>query len=346
MPGCRSLARSARPRWRTSGSLIAVEHLRGRPGGGAIVNVGSILSDAPIPLQGIYAASKHAVKGFTNSLRIELLREKAPVSLSLVKPAAIDTPYNRHARNLTGQAVQNPQPVYGTHVVADTVLYCASHPIREITVGGGGRLIASFYSALPGLAEPIFARFAPSMMRDKSHDYHPWDDGLYDPTNDGLADELHYPVVRRFSTLAEVRKHPGIAGAVVALLVAVGVGYVLLNQKSGPTRFERWKTQADPRRWRMPSMPSMPSMPDMPWLARFRSDGVEERLEALQAELDRYGGRARRGLEDAGGRARRYASDAGGYARDHAREGGAVAATVALLGVLAAVALKARQNDD
>ncbi|MEH6697347.1 MAG: SDR family oxidoreductase [Brevundimonas sp.] len=324
-------------------SLIAVEHLRGRPGGGAIVNVGSILSDAPIPLQGIYAASKHAVKGFTNSLRMELIREKAPVSLSLVKPAAIDTPYNRHARNLTGQAVQNPQPVYGTHVVADTVLYCASHPIREITVGGGGRLIASFYSALPGVAEPLFARFAPSMMRDKSHDYHPWDDGLYDPTNDGLADELHYPVVRRFSTLAEVRKHPGIAGAVVALLVAVGVGYVLLNQKSGPTRFERWKTQANPRRWRMPAMPSMP---DMPWLARLRSDGMDGRLEALQSELDRYGGRARRGLEDAGGRARRYASDAGHYARDHAKEGGAVAATVALLGVLAAVALKARQNDD
>jgi len=146
--------------------------------------------------------------------------------------------------------------------------------------------------------------------------------------------------VRRFSTLAEVRKHPGIAGAVVALLVAVGVGYVLLNQKSGPTRFERWKTQADPRRWRMPSMPAMP------WLSRFRADGMDGRLEALQAELDRYGGRARRGLEQAGGRARRYASDAGDYARDHAKEGGAVAATVALLGVLAMVALKARQNDD
>src|SRR5690606_30730487 len=61
-----------------NGSLVAAEHLRGRPGGGAIINVGSILSDAPIPMQGIYAASKHAVKGFTNSLRMELMREKAP----------------------------------------------------------------------------------------------------------------------------------------------------------------------------------------------------------------------------------------------------------------------------
>ncbi|RZJ97086.1 MAG: SDR family NAD(P)-dependent oxidoreductase, partial [Brevundimonas sp.] len=169
-----------------NGSLLAAERLRLRPGGGAIINVGSILSDAPMPVQGVYSASKHAMKGFTNALRMELMREKAPVTVSLVKPAAVDTPYNRHARNLTGQAVQNPQPVYATHVVADTILYCASHPIREISVGGGGRLIASFYSALPGLAEPLLARFAPSLMRDRHSAYRPYDDGLYDPTDDGL----------------------------------------------------------------------------------------------------------------------------------------------------------------
>ncbi|HZV84946.1 MAG TPA: SDR family oxidoreductase, partial [Brevundimonas sp.] len=146
-----------------NGSLVAAEHLRERPGGGAIINVGSVLSDAPVPIQGVYSASKHAVKGFTNAFRMELMRERAPITVSLVKPAAIDTPYSKHARNLTGQAMQNPQPVYATHVVADTILHCASHPIREITVGGGGRLITSFYSALPGLAEPLFARFAPSL---------------------------------------------------------------------------------------------------------------------------------------------------------------------------------------
>lgn len=140
-----------------NGSLVAVEHLRTQPGGGTIVNVGSTLSDAPMPIQGIYSASKHAVKGFTNALRMEMIREKSPVRISLVKPAAIDTPYPKHARNLTGYAVQNPQPVYAAHVVADTILWCATHPIREITVGGGGRLIASFYSVLPGLAEPLFA---------------------------------------------------------------------------------------------------------------------------------------------------------------------------------------------
>src|SRR5690606_11856485 len=63
-----------------NGSLVAAAHLRKRYHGGAIVNVGSILSDAPMPIQGVYSASKHAVKGFTNALRMELMREQAPIT--------------------------------------------------------------------------------------------------------------------------------------------------------------------------------------------------------------------------------------------------------------------------
>ncbi len=73
-----------------NGSLVAVEHLRKR--GGALINVGSIGSDLAFPFQGLYASSKHAVKGFTDTLRMELIAEGAPVSVTLVKPASIDTP--------------------------------------------------------------------------------------------------------------------------------------------------------------------------------------------------------------------------------------------------------------
>jgi NAD(P)-dependent dehydrogenase (short-subunit alcohol dehydrogenase family) len=84
--------------WGTvNGSLVAVEHLRQR--GGALINVGSIASDLAFPYQGLYAASKHAVKGFTDTLRMELIAEGAPVSVTLVKPASIDTPLPNRARN-------------------------------------------------------------------------------------------------------------------------------------------------------------------------------------------------------------------------------------------------------
>lgn len=331
-----------------NGSMVAVEHLRGRPGGGAVINVGSILSDAPIPVQGVYSASKHAVKGFTNALRMELIREGAPISLSLIKPAAVDSPYSKHARNLTGYAVQNPQPVYATHVVADTILYCASHPIREITVGGGGRLIASFYSMFPGVAEPLLARFAPSLMRDRHSAYQPYEDGLYDPTDDGLDEEVHYPMVRQFSALAEVRKHPGITGGIIAVLAGIGIAALLLNQRTGPTRYETLRTRFNPRGWI-----------DTDGLrSRFGglAESVRSGLSATSERAESYGDDARDWLESArkssrkalkkhGKTARRYADDAGQYAREHAKEGGALLALATIAAAVGAAVLESRQPD-
>jgi NADP-dependent 3-hydroxy acid dehydrogenase YdfG len=70
-----------------NGSEVALRHLRDQ--GGALINVGSLESDRAFPLQGIYAASKHAVKGFTDALRMELEADDVPVSVTLVKPASI-----------------------------------------------------------------------------------------------------------------------------------------------------------------------------------------------------------------------------------------------------------------
>jgi short-subunit dehydrogenase/ElaB/YqjD/DUF883 family membrane-anchored ribosome-binding protein len=335
-----------------NGSLVAVEHLRARPGGGAIINVGSILSDAPIPIQGAYSASKHAVKGFTNALRMELMREQAPITVSLVKPAAIDTPYNRHARNLTGQAMQNPQPVYATHVVADTILYCASHPIREITVGGGGRLIASFYAVLPGVAEPLFARFAPSLMRDRRSAWQPDDDGLYDPTEDGLDEEVHYPMVRQFSALAEVRKHPGIAAGVIAVLAGVGLATLLLNQRTGPTRLENLRGRLHPRGW-VDAAALRDRIDDLAETVRHGLTEAGERAGELGDEARHRSERllhdarhsSRKAMRKHGRKARLYARDAGDYARTHAKEGGAILALATIAAAIGAAALDARRPD-
>ncbi|HEX8602808.1 MAG TPA: SDR family oxidoreductase, partial [Pseudoduganella sp.] len=98
------------------GSLEAVEHFRKRPGGGKLINVGSVLSDFSIPEQGIYVASKHAVKGFTNSLRMEMIREGAPVSVSLIKPSGIASPYKDHAPNYMDDPARIPAPLYAPEV--------------------------------------------------------------------------------------------------------------------------------------------------------------------------------------------------------------------------------------
>src|SRR5678815_3289419 len=133
------------------GSLAAVDQLRHR--GGALINIGSALSDRAIPLQGAYCASKHAVKGFTDALRMELEEAGAPISVSLIKPSAIDTPYRQHAKNYLPEAPDNPPPVYAPEVVAEAILHCAEHAVREVFAGGGGKVMSALGYFAPRLLD-------------------------------------------------------------------------------------------------------------------------------------------------------------------------------------------------
>jgi short-subunit dehydrogenase len=120
------------------GSLEAARHLRSKTGefGGAIINLGSEVSDRSVPVIGMYSASKHAVKGFTDSLRMELEYAGNRISVSLVKPTAIDTPFPLHAKNYMDKDPQLPSPVYAPEVVAEVILHCAEHPERDMFAGG------------------------------------------------------------------------------------------------------------------------------------------------------------------------------------------------------------------
>ena len=123
------------------GSREAVKGLKQR--GGALITVGSALSERAILLQGIYSASKHAVKGFTDALRMELEAEQAPVSVTLIEPSSINTPYVEHAKNWMGVEAAIPPPVYAPELVAKAILHAATHPKRAMVVGGGGKMLAA-----------------------------------------------------------------------------------------------------------------------------------------------------------------------------------------------------------
>jgi short-subunit dehydrogenase len=204
------------------GSLIAAEHLRSR--GGAIINLGCMLSDTPVPLQGAVAASKHAVKGFTEALRMELIREGAPVSVTLIKPSSVDTPSKDHARNLTDTAVRAPSPVYAASLVADAVLYCAEHPVRQMTVGGAGRAVSVLHKLFPGLAEPAYARLFPLLQRDRGAP-RATHDSLYEPGEDYLRETAEYGRVRETSLFTRMQMRP-FATVGVALGIGAALGLV------------------------------------------------------------------------------------------------------------------------
>ena len=133
------------------GTQTAAAHLRRK--GGAIVNLGSVVSDVGFPIQGMYAASKHAIKGFTDAYRMELMESGAPVSLTLIKPSAIDTPFARHAKNYLRQEPKLPPPVYRPEDVAEAILHAAEHGGRDYTVGGAGKAIGALNKVLPSLVD-------------------------------------------------------------------------------------------------------------------------------------------------------------------------------------------------
>jgi NAD(P)-dependent dehydrogenase (short-subunit alcohol dehydrogenase family) len=169
------------------GCRSAVKQMRSR--GGAIVNVGSVVSDRAVPLQGAYTASKHAVKGYTDTLRMELEHDGVPVAVTLVKPGSIDTPFFEHARSHMTEEPAPPPPVYAVETVARAICACAERPVRDITVGGGGRLMAVMGMLAPRTTD---AYMKGTMFRQQKSD-RPNDhrDGLYEPSGEGREEGVY-----------------------------------------------------------------------------------------------------------------------------------------------------------
>jgi short-subunit dehydrogenase len=134
-----------------NGCRAALPHLRER--GGVIINVGSQVSDRAAPLIGIYSAAKHAVKGYTDSLRMELEHDNLPVWVTLIKPGPIDTPFTEHAANYMTKQPKHAPPVYPPEEVAYAILKCAERPVREVTVGGIPRLQGAIAAIAPRLVD-------------------------------------------------------------------------------------------------------------------------------------------------------------------------------------------------
>ncbi len=198
------------------GSRIAVEHLREQ--GGALINIGSILSDRAIPLQGSYCASKHAVKAYTDTLRMEVEHDRLPISVTLVKPGSVDTPYAEHAKNYLANEPKNASPVsYAPEVVAETILYCADHPVRDVFVGGGAKVVSMLGSLAPRLTDTVmkYTMFT-AQQRDQAEQDR-LDHGLYSPAGGLQARGGRALYVAESSLYTSASLRPMMTGAVAAV---------------------------------------------------------------------------------------------------------------------------------
>lgn len=205
-----------------NGSLIALPTLK--KNGGALINLGSELSDAFLPLQGAYIASKHAVMGFTDALRVELLAERAPVSVTLIKPSGIDTMFVEHAKNHLDFQPRLPPPVYAPDIVARAILHAASHPVRDLYVGSAGRATVGLARVFPALFDRFASRAGVRAQRTGRELVE--GDGLYSSASELRERSGHNGPVRETSLYTSAAKHRSMQAVLLtagAALVAASV---------------------------------------------------------------------------------------------------------------------------
>ena len=163
------------------GTLAALRHMR-QAGRGTIVQVGSALAYRSIPLQSAYCAAKAAVRGFTDSLRCELIHDGCPIRLTMVHLPAVNTPQFDWARSRMDRRLQPVPPIHQPEAVAEAIVRAAVEAPRELWIGRPtmqtilGQLVA------PGLLDRMAARQA-------------WDGQMTDePRHGQRADNLVAPV--------------------------------------------------------------------------------------------------------------------------------------------------------
>jgi NAD(P)-dependent dehydrogenase (short-subunit alcohol dehydrogenase family) len=128
-----------------------------RAGGGSIIGISSVEGVRAVPLHAPYTASKWALRAFYDTLRMELAQEGAPIAVSTILPAAIDTPFFEHARSKVGAMPKPPPPVYAPELVADAILYTVEHPRREVAVGDAAIGFVTGQRLSPGLTDALMS---------------------------------------------------------------------------------------------------------------------------------------------------------------------------------------------
>jgi len=140
------------------GTMAALRHMKPRRRG-AIVQVGSPLAYRGIPLQTAYCGAKHAIQGFNEALRCELLHDKSNVHVTMVQMPAVNTPQFSWVLSRLPHHAQPVPPIYQPELAARAVVYAADHPRRrEYWVGSTtvGTLLAN--AVAPGLLDRYLAR--------------------------------------------------------------------------------------------------------------------------------------------------------------------------------------------
>jgi NAD(P)-dependent dehydrogenase (short-subunit alcohol dehydrogenase family) len=216
------------------GYWAALPHLRESKG--TFLSVQSALAYRGIPLQGGYCASKAALRNFFESARVELMKDKSGVDISVVHPAAINTPQFDRDRQKIGKQPQPVPPIYQPEPFADAVLHCCEHPIRELPIGWGAQKLMWGQKLSPRAGDLMLLRMG--WKGQHTDDDKPLDspDNLFGPMPGDPGAHGRFDAESRNSTLwTSLRLRRWLVGAAMVGAAAVA-GSVERNRRTGLLR--------------------------------------------------------------------------------------------------------------
>lgn len=219
-----------------NGTLAALHHMLPRDRG-TIVQVGSALAYRSIPLQSAYCAAKHALVGFTDSLRCELLHDQSNVHVTVVHIPAVNTPQFGWVKSRLPQKAQPVPPIFQPEVAADALYWSAHHRRRELWVGGSTVKVMLAQKLVPGLADHYLARTGYQAQQTGKPVDEDRPDNLWQPLDNSLEEDrgAHGDFDDRASaTSAELelaKYRPWITACLAG--IGTGMGLALLAGKGG-----------------------------------------------------------------------------------------------------------------
>ncbi len=163
------------------GTKAAVDRMLPRDRG-VIVQVGSALALRSIPLQSAYCGAKHAIVGFTESIRTELLHERSNVRITMVHMPAMNTPQFDWVRSKLSWRARPVAPIYQPEVAAEAVRYAADHPGRRTYLVGASTVLTVFADKfVPGLLDRYLGRSGYQAQQDEAPEIRGRPDNLFEP---------------------------------------------------------------------------------------------------------------------------------------------------------------------
>jgi short-subunit dehydrogenase len=198
---------------------------------GTIINVSSVEGRRAVPFHSAYAAAKHGVNAFSDTLRMEMERHHPGIKVTVVMPASINTPFFDHARSRMGARPKPLPPVYEPHDVAKAIVSAAITPQRDIYVGSASKTISSLHAISPALVDRLMLTGGAGFALQQD-DEPVTQVGILDEPSMGVgrstgdwSDQTHSSVyTRAFETM-----NPNVKRL---MTLALGVGAVALMRRS------------------------------------------------------------------------------------------------------------------